>query len=307
MIVAIAQYAPDPFNLSQNIKKLEQIAADAAKKKVSLIVFGETWLSGYPAWLDSCPEVAYWDHEPVKEAYRQLRTNSIAVPSKETDTIGAICKKYKISIIIGINEVVKSGKGQGTVYNSLLFFGRSGELLNHHRKLMPTFTEKLIYGIGDGAGLKIVEQDDFKIGGSICWEHWMPLTRQALHQQGEQIHVAVWPWVHEKHLIASRHYAFEGRCYVLAAGQLLKANQFPPPLTLPENLSSDPDQYVLKGGSCIINPRGEIITEQLFEKEGLIMAEADPDKIILEQMTLDVSGHYNRSDIFDFSFDNKRK
>lgn len=307
MKVAIAQFAPDPFNLNRNINRLGEIMEEAAQKNVSLLVFGETWLSGYPAWLDSCPEVAFWDHEPVKEAYLQLRNNSIAIPSKEADIIGSFCKKHKMSIVLGINEIVKSGNGQGTVYNSLLFYGKSGLLLNHHRKLMPTYTEKMIYGIGDGAGLKVIEQDEMKIGGSICWEHWMPLTRQALHQQGEQIHVAVWPWVHEKHLIASRHYAFEGRCFVLAAGQVLKANQFPPSLKLPEDLKADPDQYILKGGSCIINPRGEIITEQLFEKEGLIIAEADPELITREQMTLDVTGHYNRADIFDFSFNNKRK
>ncbi|MEM9856827.1 MAG: nitrilase-related carbon-nitrogen hydrolase, partial [Bacteroidota bacterium] len=132
-----------------------------------------------------------------------------------------------------------------------------------------------------------------------------PLTRQALHDTAEDIHVAVWPTVHERHQIASRQYAFEGRCFVLAAGQLLQVKDYPANLTRPKD--TFPDELVLRGGSCIINPRGEFIVEPVFEKEGLVIADIDLDLRIKEQMTLDTSGHYQRHDIFDLEIDKTRQ
>ena len=128
----------------------------------------------------------------------------------------------------------------------------------------------------------------------------MPLTRQALHNSGEDIHLAVWPTVHDKHQIASRHYAFEGRCFVVAAGQILQSKDFPNELTMPEHFVSDTGRYVLRGGSCVINPRGDYVLEPVFDREGLLIVDIDLDEAIKEKMTLDVSGHYQRNDIFDF-------
>lgn len=305
--VGIAQYAAHHLNLEKSLARLEQIIAEGAAEGLKLLVFGETWLSGYPVWLDYCPEVAQWDNAATKEAYYKLRQSSIAVPGKETELIGALAKKHKMSIVIGANEVVIQGKASGTVYNALLFFNESGQLVNHHRKLVPTFSERLIYGPGDANGLKASDTSIGKIGGLVCWEHWMPLTRQALHDEAEDIHIAAWPTVHEKHLIASRQYAFEGRCFVLAAGQIMKASEFPKELSLPEELHKNPDKLVLYGGSCIINPRGEYVVPPLYDQEGLVIAEIDLSERVKEQMTLDVSGHYQRPDVFQFQVNKERK
>lgn len=306
MKVAIAQYAPNPNDIDANIIKFEEVLADASSKGIRIISFGETWLSGYPAWIDTCPEAAYWDHEPVKEAFLQLRKNALSIPSPPFERLLKACADHQITAVVGINEVVHEGKAQGTVYNSLLTIGPDGKLLNHHRKLMPTFTERMIYGQGDGHGLKSVTVDDIKVTSAICWEHWMPLTRQALHDAGEHVHVAVWPWVHEKHLLASRQYAFEGRCYVLAAGQIFQANQLPEQLKLPDQLKKEPNSYILKGNSCIIDPRGDVISEQLYEKEGLVIAEINRDMVEKERMNLDITGHYHRPDVFSFETNKKR-
>ena len=160
--------------------------------------------------------------------------------------------------------------------------------------------------MGDAAGLASVELPVGKVSASICWEHWMPLTRQALHDSGEHIHVALWPTVHEMHQVASRQYAFEGRCFVIAAGQMLKATDFPTELKLPDSLARDPQQWVLRGGSCVINPQGKYVIEPVFDQEKMIVCEIDLDLVIKERMTLDTSGHYQRKDIFTFAVNKKR-
>jgi len=304
--VGIGQFSSVHMNLQKSIKRLDEIMEQAAKAGVQLLVVGETWLSGYPSWLDHCPNVAVWDGKEMREAYLQFYNSSIAIQSKEFLEVLELSKKHKLNLCLGINEKINSGIGNGTVYNSYVLISNTGELLNHHRKLMPTFTEKMLYGLGDGYGLKAVDTDVGRVGASICWEHWMPLNRQALHDSGEQIHIALWPIVHEMHQVVSRQYAFEGRCFVLAAGQMLKAKDFPPSLELPDYYKANPDQWSLTGGSCIIDPRGKYLVEPLFNKEELITAQLELDEVVKERMTLDTSGHYQRRDVFSFSVDRTR-
>lgn len=299
--IGIGQFSSVHLDLQKSLIKLETILKEAAQKKVQLLVVGETWLSGYPAWIDHCPDVARWDYGPMKDVFLKMHQSAITVPGKEVKHLGDLAKQHTVNLIIGINERVDEGVGQGTLYNSVLTISDDGRLLNHHRKLMPTYTEKMIYGLGNsGSGLKSVDTSVGKISASICWEHWMPLTRQALHDSGEHIHIALWPNVHKMHQVASRHYAFEGRCFVVAAGQMLTAKDFPAELDLPENLKSNPDLWVLRGGSCVIGPRGNYIAEPVFDKEELIVCEIETDEVIKERMTLDTSGHYQRRDIFHF-------
>ena len=304
--IGIGQFGSVHLNLNASLQKLEAIMEQAAKENVELLVIGETWLSGYPAWLDHCAEVARWDYPPMKEVYKKVYDSSLSIDSKEFAFIASLAKKFNIILSIGINEKVLSGPGNGTIYNSLLLISNTGELINHHRKLMPTFTEKLIYGTGDGFGLKASDTSLGRIGGNICWEHWMPLTRQAMHDSGEHIHIAVWPTVHEMHQVACRQYAFEGRCFVIVAGQLMKASDFPSELIMPEHLKIDPSQLVLRGGSCVIAPNGNFLVTPVFDEEKLITCEIDVSEVIKERMTLDTSGHYQRRDVFDFAVNTKR-
>jgi predicted amidohydrolase len=306
--IGIVQSGPEYLDIQKSMDKAVNLIEEAVRKDAELIVFGETWLSGYPAWLDHCPETALWNHEPTKEVFANMYRNSAIVPGEETKIFCDLARTHHIVICLGVNEIVKTGIGNGTIYNALVFFDANGKIVNHHRKLMPTFTEKLLYGIGDGQGLKASDTHLGRIGGLICWEHWMPLTRQAMHNSGEHIHIAVWPWVHEMHQIASRHYAFEGRCFVVAAGQIMRVKEFPGELKLPEHLKDRPDELVLKGGSCIIAPDGKYILEPQFDKDGVLIQEiTDLEQIYKERMTLDTSGHYNRNDIFNFSFNDERK
>lgn len=299
--IAIIQASPVYLNLAASLEKMHQYIQEAANKDAQMIVFGETWLCGYPSWLDHCPNIAIWDHEPTKAVFLKMLKSGVAVPSSTTDQIGKWAKAYKVTIMVGANEVVTKGKGNGTIYNSLLLFSPEGNLVNHHRKLMPTYTEKLLYGHGDGQGLKTVDTGFGEIGGLICWEHWMPLSRQALHNEKEVIHVAVWPCVFERHQIASRHYAFEGRCFVIAAGQILRVKDMPAELEMPAHLKDQPDHFMLNGGSCVIGPDGNYLLEPQFDVEGVLLCTIDDlDRVFKERMTLDVTGHYQRPDVFDF-------
>jgi len=165
--------------------------------------------------------------------------------------------------------------------------------------LMPTHGERLLWGIGDSAGLRTSTIRGVRAGGLICWEHWMPLARQALHIEGEDLHIALWPTVSEMHLVASRHYAFEGRCHVLAVGSVMRARDLPRGLEPHPSKVTSPDQYLLRGGSCVIAPNGDILTEQIFDEERLVLAELNPGRNVGDRMTLDVAGHYSRSDTLE--------
>ena len=306
--IAIIQHGPVHLNLEASTAKALQLIKEAAGRSAQLIVFGETWLSGYPAWLDHCPDVATWNNEATKEVFVQMHKNSVDVHGAEVKMICDAAKEFKVIICMGINEKVTEGIGSGTIYNAFVIINEHGEIINHHRKLVPTYTERLVYGNGDAAGLKAVNTEFGKLGALICWEHWMPMSRQVLHNEGEMIHIALWPTVHEMHQVASRHYAFEGRCFVIAAGQMMQVKEIPVNLILPEHLKNDPDKYILNGGSCVIGPDGKYLLEPQFDKEDIVYCTIENfDAAIKEKLTLDTTGHYSRWDIFDFSVNRTRK
>ena len=208
--VAIIQYAPPHLDLKACLTKAQKAIEEAAVNGAKLIVFGETWFSGYPAWLDYCSNITFWDHPPMKKVFARMLDNSMHKDGPAINTLKKLAKQNKVALVIGANEV-DTDVAKGTIYNSIFSIDEKGELINHHRKLIPTFTEKLLYNSGDGYGLRSSRMNDINVTASVCWEHWMPLTRQSLHDSGEQIHIALWPKVHEMHQIASRQYAFEGR------------------------------------------------------------------------------------------------
>ena len=292
-----AEVAPD---LGAGLALTRQLALEAAGLGAQLIVFPETWIPGYPAWLDCCRDAGLWNHAPVKHVFTRIAENSIAVPGPAFDDLAQIAREAKATLVVGVSERVAKGPGRGTLYNSLLTIGPDGQLLNHHRKLMPTYTERLIWGAGDVEGLRSVDTPLARVSALVCWEHWMPLARQALHDSGEDIHVAVWPSVHEMHQLASRQYAFEGRCFVLASGGLMRASALPVELEPHPDRVTGPDQWILNGGSAIIGPDGRYVTGPIFDEATILTADLDLDLCRAENMTLDVAGHYHRPELFEF-------
>src|SRR5258708_769278 len=298
--VAIAQFAPVYLDKRASLAKALALIQQAAKRDAQLVAFGETWLPGYPAWLDVCPGAALWENASAKDVFARLRTNSITVPGDEVNALSEAARDLKIAIVIGASERVDAGPGNGTLYNSLLTISEDGQLRNHHRKLVPTYTERLVWGNGDGAGLEAVRTSVGRVGGLICWEHWMPLARMAMHNSGEHIHVAVWPTVHELHQLASRHYAFEGRCFVLAVGLMMPTKDLPLSLHHGVTLRPGDSKWIERGGSAIIGPDSRYVLDPVVDRTELLISDLDLTQIEREMMTFDVSGHYARPDLFRF-------
>ncbi len=304
--VALIQARPAYGDLDGCVGKALSLLGEAAKQGAKLAAFGETFFPGYPAWLDYAMDYARWDHAPTKRVYARLVQNSLPIDSQQMRQLQTRAAELGMVVALGCNERVKHGRGNRSLYNSLVIIDSDGAIGNHHRKLRPTFTEQLVWAQGDGAGLRAADTAVGRVGGLICWEHWMPHARQALHTSGEDIHIALWPAVKESHQIASRHYAFEGRTFVLAVGSIMTAADFPPELTLPECLRQNPQALLLNGGSAVIKPDGEYLLPPIYGEETIVYADLDLGMIAREQMTLDVTGHYARDDVFSFSVNRQR-
>lgn len=305
--IGIVQQKPVYLDLAKSVDRAMDLGQQAIRAATDLLVFGETWLTGYPAWLDHLPGAALWQQAQTDELFSRMMANALVVPGPDTERFSQLARAGRMHIVLGCTERVDQGPGQGTLYNSLLIFDAEGELVVHHRKLMPTFSEKLLYGLGDGQGLQTVSTPFGKVGGLICWEHWMPLTRQTLHDGGEHIHIALWPAVNDLHQLASRHYAFEGQTYVVAVGQILQVKDLPPGLDLPAELAARPDHYLLNGGSTIIAPDTSYVLAPQYERDELIFHEiTDLNATQRGRIRLDVSGHYQRSDVFELKINKWR-
>jgi len=307
--IAIVQESPVFLNLDASIEKALVLIKEAASSEADIVVFGESWFGGYPSWLDYIPNAARWNYAPIKEVWANTYENAIEMCGKEVERLTRAAKEANVFLVLGFNEVIKKGRGNGSLYNAILMIDQKGEVRNHHRKLMPTYTEKLIYGLGDGKGLAAVDTPFGRLGALVCWEHWMPLTRQAMHDEAEDIHFALWPKVHEMHQIASRHYAFEGRCFVVAVGQMLASASLPKELMEEVRQAGNSlPEFVLNGGSSVIGPDGFYLMEPQFDVGGILYVELPPMKTnTAERMNLSTSGHYQRWDVFDFKINKKRE
>ena len=304
--VALIQARPVYYDLQQTVGLACSLIGEAARQGAQLASFGETFFPGYPAWLDYALDYARWDHPPTKQLYARLVANSMTIDGPEMRRLQEAARVHEIVLILGINERVLSGRGNRSLYNSIVTIDVDGAIANHHRKLRPTYTEQLVWAPGDGAGLSAVDTSAGRVGGLICWEHWMPHARQAMHISNEAIHIALWPAVKESHQIASRHYAFEGRTFVLAIGSVMPVSDFPVELDLPEHLRDQPTSLLLNGGSAVIAPDGEYFLEPVYGEETILYADLDLNRIAEEQMTLDVTGGYARDDVFTFEVNRGR-
>jgi nitrilase len=303
--VAVVQHEVAP-DLASALERTRSLARDAKRDGADLVVFPETWLPGYPIWLDVCRDVALWDHAPVKATFARYAEESVVVDGASGHALRELAASLEITLNVGVSERVDTGRGHGTLYNTMLTIGPDGTLLNHHRKLVPTYTERMVWGNGDAGGLRAVVTPHCRVGGLVCWEHWMPLARQAMHESGEDVHVAAWPTVHEMHQVASRQYAFEGRCFVIAAGSIMRASALPAELEVHPDRVPSPSAFVMRGGSAIIAPNGRYLAGPVYEEPCTLHATLDLGEIRAESMALDVTGHYSRPDCFEFSVVRRR-
>jgi predicted amidohydrolase len=305
--VALVQEPPVFLNLTETIKKVAAIVNECVDNNAKIVVFPETWLPGYPIWIDDAPEAALWDYPPAKRLYQYLTENSVEIPGPEFSQLQDIVIASNTIVVIGIHERVG-----GTLYNTTVYFESTGDY-KIHRKLIPTYTERLVWGLGDGSTLNVLDTPYGVLGGLICWEHWMPLARAAMHSKHEAIHTAQFPTVHERHQIASRQYAFEGQCFVLASGCVLSKKDAlegfeslgtgdSEVFGLLESMRNDELQ---RGGSAIIAPDISYAAEPVFDKPGPVYGKLDLNLIKQGHLLLDSNGHYSRPDVFELRVNTK--
>lgn len=296
----IVQDTPPLLDLEAGIAMAQEAIRLAGEDGADLIVFPETWLGGYPAWVFG---MAGWDSGEARRLFAKLVDASLSLDSQHAASLRKAARDAKITVVLGINERARSSSA--ILFNSLVTIGPDGNILNVHRKLLPTHTERIVWTPGDGAGLVAVPTPAGRIGGLVCWEHWHPLARQALHGEDEQIHVAVWPDMPPAHQVACRSYAFEGRCFVVSAATFLPVDRVPAELREAFIIGLG-GQDGLRGGSGVVGPDGEYLIGPVFSGE-TVVATIDLADTIGFKHDLDVVGHYNRRDVFQLAVNRRRE
>jgi nitrilase len=287
---AVVQAAPVLFDTPRSLEKLADLASDAAGQGAELVVFPEAFIGGYLKGHDFGVSLGIRTPEG-REEFRRLYASAIAVPGSACDFIGSVAKDHGVHIVAGVIE-----RDGGTLYCTALMFGPDGQLLGKHRKLMPTAMERVIWGCGDGSTLPVVATKLGRIGSVICWENYMPLLRMAMYAKGIELYCAITVDDRETWLPTVRHIALEGRCFVLSACQFLTRADLPPGYATERFPSSQHD--LIRGGSCIVGPLGEVLADPRYGGECVLVAELDRGHLTRAKFDFDVVGHYSRPDVF---------
>lgn len=297
--VAVVQAGSVVFDLERSLRKAEALAAEAASQGASLVVFPEAFLSAYPRGLGFGAVVGSRS-DAGREEYRRYWESSVDVPGPTVTRLSAVAQDNKIYLVIGVVE-----RDGGTLYCTVLFFAPDGAFLGKHRKIMPTASERLIWGFGDGSTMPVFDTPLGKMGALICWENYLPLMRATMYAKGIQIYCAPTADSRDTWLATVRHIAVEGRCFVLSSNQFNRRRDFP--VDYASSFSDDPETVVTPGGSCIVDPFGNFIAGPNTDGEAILIAEIDIAQVVRGKYDLDVVGHYSRPDIFQLHVDERPK
>ena len=285
--IAAIQATPVFLDRDATIEKMGRLAKEAAANGAALAVFPEAFVPTYPDWV--------WRTTPWADGdwYARLAEQSVDVPGPACDAIGAIAAEHGIYLAAGVNE-----RAGGTIYNTLLYFGPGGALLAKHRKLMPTGGERLVWGQGDGSTLSVIDTPFGRVGGLICWENYMPLARAAMYEQGIDVWLAP-TWDNSDVWVPSmRHIAREGRCYVVGVNSCLRGSDVPADLPGRDDIYGGDDDWMSRGNTVIVDPRGDVLAGPIAQQEGILYAEIDLAAVRASRRQFDVVGHYARPDVF---------
>jgi nitrilase len=288
--VAVVQAAPVAFDRDRTLEKTRELATGAAAQGARLIVFPEAFVSGYPRGLDFGARVGSRTPEG-RELFRRYWESAVDVPGPAIDVIAATARQASAHLVIGVIE-----RDGGTLYCSVLFFTPDGTLLGKHRKLMPTASERLIWGQGDGSTMPVFDTAIGRIGAVICWENYMPLLRMHMYAQNVQLYCAPTADDRDTWQATMRHIALEGRCFVLGCNQFATRADYP--ADYPAIQGDDPATIMSRGGSCIIDPLGKVLAGPAYDGPTTLMADIDLNEIARGQFDFDVVGHYARPDVF---------
>ncbi len=293
--MALAQIAPVWLNKEQTLKKIESYISDAGNKGAELVVFGEGLLPGYPFWV-ALTDGAAWDAKVQKELHAHYIRNSVQIEKGDLDGVCKLAKEKKIAIYLGIIERAQN-RGSHSLYATLVYINNNGEICSTHRKLQPTYDERLTWSPGDGHGLRVHPLKDFTVGGLNCWENWMPLSRTALYGMGEDLHVAVWPGSKRNTIDITRFAALEGRSFVISVSGLMRKEDFPADTPHIEKILEKCPGWLADGGSCIAGPDGKWVLEPVSNEEEIFYETLDFNRVLEERQNFDPAGHYSRPDV----------
>jgi nitrilase len=303
--VALAQIAPVWLQREATTSKIVERIGKAAGEECSLVAFGEALLPGYPFWVERT-DGARFDSAIQKELYANYAEQSIVIERGDLDLVRAAAKKHSIAVYLGTMERA-TDRGGHSLYCSMVYIDAAGEIGSVHRKLMPTYEERLVWASGDGHGLRTHELGPFKVGGLNCWENWLPLPRAALYGQGEDLHVAIWPGSRRNTEDITRFIARESRSYVISVSGLMRKEDIGDGSPHAELIRETADDIMADGGSCIASPTGEWLLEPEINVESLLVAEIDHKIVLQERQNMDVVGHYSRPDVTRLLVNRKRQ
>jgi nitrilase len=303
--VAMVQMAPVWLDREATLAKVTGQLEDSAAEGAQLAVFGEALVPGYPFW----PELtggARFNDDTQKELFARYAENAVDIDGGQLDGLCRAVADLGLAVYIGTIERC-ADRGGFSLYASLVYIDASGQIRSVHRKLMPTYEERLVWSPGDGNGLRVHSLGEFRVGGLNCWENWMPLPRAALYGQGENLHVAVWPGSQHNTEDITRFIARESRSYVVSVSGMMHADWIPDEVPHADAIRSAADGWMANGGSCIAGPDGQWVIEPRTREEGIWTADLSIEAVARERQNFDPAGHYSRPDVTRLKVNRKRQ
>jgi len=300
--IAIAQESSVLLNREKTIEKAVRMINQAAANGAELVVFPEAFISAYPAWIWRLKPGGDWGL--CESLHARLLESSVDLSTDQLAPLYEAAQKHAITVVCGLNER-DATLSTATIYNSVVIIGPDGNISNRHRKLMPTNPERMVWGFGDGSGLKVVETSCGKVGTLICWENYMPLARYSLYSQGVEIYIAPTYDSGDAWTGTMQHIAREGRCWVIGSGVVLSNSDIPIDFPNRDTLYPSSEEWINSGDSVVIAPGGEIVAGPMHQEKGLLYADIDPKLASTSKRALDVAGHYARPDIFTLHVNTK--
>ena len=297
--VAVVQASPVVFDRERTLEKLCSLAGEAARKGARLVLFPEAFVSAYPRGLDFGAVVGNRT-EAGRRDFQRYWESSVDVPGPAVDALAKTARTHDIHLVVGVVE-----RDGGTLYCTVLFFAPDGSYLGKHRKVMPTASERLVWGFGDGSTMPVFDTPLGKLGAVICWENYLPLLRAAMYAKGIELYCAPTADMRDSWIASMRHIAVEGRCFVLSCNQFNRRKDFPTDYRTP--FGDDPETVMSRGGSCIVDPFGNFLAGPNVDGEAILIADIDRSQIVQGKYDIDVVGHYARPDIFQLFVDEQPK
>jgi nitrilase len=293
--LAIVQKSPALLDKKKTVLNAAAMVEEVANNGAQMVIFPEAFIPGYPAWIWRLRPGGDWGL--TEQIHARLLDNAVNLNSDDVTPLCDAAAKHNVTIVCGIDER-ESQLSQATLYNTVIVIDADGQLINRHRKLMPTNPERMVWGFGDASGLKVVDTPIGRIGTLICWENYMPLARFALYAQGIDIYIAPTYDSGDGWIGTMQHIAREGCCWVVGSGTALKVSDIPDDFPAKKELYSESEEWVNPGDSIVIAPGGEIVAGPMRNEQGILYAEVDIGRVGLARRALDVAGHYARPDIF---------